>query len=336
MYALSERIIAADAVSSLLDTMYDDVIGPPGCNGRVCVSDSDMKYIEEYIRKRKPTVAELRGLMHDSTALSVLDRQSMIDGICNIDFRKGNTDNFNSALNPILFALQNSAKDVHRRLLIAGGGSIPHQTQRQFWNSILKHCCTGFVTALSKIKFLPLQASGAPNHLLFIMAERFRETLSTINNMLPGEGDVETQYLDAYIQAHGYTSSELLAWCKNQLAYHVSHLTAIIMKNEKMQIASNRAAEVEMWYCQLLQYLKQNNIRSHQLMPTKDGEKQHPVVIGPEDLRNKSKSPRNREQKSTPRSTDHKSTPRSTDHKSTPRSTATDNKSRSTGDRGRR
>jgi len=132
---------------------------------------------------------------------------------------------------PYLEQQRNQVDELARRIPCAGGGSIPHTTQRVVWGWMevrFMQECAEVVAKCGRKK---------SQEALCVMAEDFQVIRGAVRenpNFKAAEGAEEVPllpadhpladtaqwaYLDQFLEAHGYTPNEALVWSKRHPEY---------------------------------------------------------------------------------------------------------------------
>jgi len=127
--------------------------------------------------------------------------------------------------------LKNQIDELARRIPCAGGGSVPHATQRAVWGWMEVRIMQECVEVVAKCGRRKSQEA------LCVMAEDFQAVRSAVREnqhfraaeasedapLLPPDHPlgqaVLWSYLDQYLEAHGYLPNEALVWCKRHPEY---------------------------------------------------------------------------------------------------------------------
>lgn len=193
--------------------------------------------MERFFANQEVVAAELRTFVLMCAARDMLERPDVgrisLDHFSNTvqtlrwdakDFSQG------SPASPYLEQLRNQIDELGRRIPCAGGGSIPHATQRVVWGWAEARVMQECVEVIAKCGRKKTQEA------VFCMAEDFEKLRSAmrvsfkvadsseelpplISEGHPLAATASWDYLHQYLEAHGIASNDALVWCKRHPEY---------------------------------------------------------------------------------------------------------------------
>eukprot|EP00931_Biecheleriopsis_adriatica_P004222 TRINITY_DN105924_c0_g1_i1.p1 TRINITY_DN105924_c0_g1~~TRINITY_DN105924_c0_g1_i1.p1 ORF type:complete len:1007 (-),score=237.50 TRINITY_DN105924_c0_g1_i1:22-2613(-) len=245
---LSERCVGVESVRSLLLSMQD----LKGQIEALLPKSAAQEAVDRFLQSEEAVASQLRTFVLMYAARDVLEVPDVgrisLDHFSNTlqalrweskDFSQG------SPAAPYVQNLRGQIDELARRIPCAGGGSIPHATQRSVWGwlevRLMQECCE--VLAKCGRKKSP--------EVLVCLAEDFQAIRGAVQQhfqvpdeelkLLPQDhplcSTVEWSYLDGYLEAHGYMQNEVGMWCKSHIEYpirlHKALLEFVLGNNQK-------------------------------------------------------------------------------------------------------
>eukprot|EP00929_Paragymnodinium_shiwhaense_P016840 TRINITY_DN12548_c1_g1_i3.p1 TRINITY_DN12548_c1_g1~~TRINITY_DN12548_c1_g1_i3.p1 ORF type:complete len:984 (-),score=213.49 TRINITY_DN12548_c1_g1_i3:98-3049(-) len=229
---LVERCVGADSVASLMVDLKES----QEFLGTLLPRGVGQEALERFLPAHEVIVAQLRTFVLSAAARDLLEipdvgRVSLDQFSATVQAQRWDGKDFSqgSPAAPFLEQMRAQIDELARRLPCAGGGSIPHATQRCIWGWMevrLIHECAELVSRLGRKK---------SQEALFVISEDFQTLRKAVGHHFQSQEDEEDvdllppdhplvaivawSYLDHYVQAHGGVANEAIVWCKRHPEY---------------------------------------------------------------------------------------------------------------------
>jgi len=240
---LAERCVGVESVCALLNDLRDlrewlTTLVPKG---------AAQEEVERFLPQQEVIASQLRMFVLMSAARDVLEvpdvgRISLEHFSNTVQGLKWDVKDFSqgSPAQPYLEQMRAQIDELARRIPCAGGGSIPHATQRTVWSWMQVRIIQECVEVIAKI------GKKKSQEALFRLAEDFKtlrdmsvqqnfkvagseEEQSLLPEGHPLAETVDWVYLDKYLEAHGFvTTNEAVIWCKKNPQYPLRLLKALV------------------------------------------------------------------------------------------------------------
>jgi len=263
---LAERCVGVESVCSLLLELRDamkwlSALLPRGAGGNADEA------IERFLPQQEAVASQLRTFVLMCAARDILEtpdvgRVSLEHFSSTVQALRWDVKDFSqgSPAAPYLEQLRAQVEELARRIPCAGGGSVPHATQRTLWGWVkvrIMQECAEVIARCGRRK---------THDAIFCLAEDFRSLRSALQlhfgengaseegeSLLPAghplQGIAAWTYLDNFLEAHGIMPNEVIVWCKAHPEYSLRLMKAVIEYVHSTPKAQKQyVAEIELYF----------------------------------------------------------------------------------------
>lgn len=229
---LAERCVGVESVCALLS----DLRGVQQWVSALLPRGSAQEAVERSFAAQEAIAGQLRHFVLMCTARDVLEMPDV--GRVSLDHFSSTVQNLRweakdfaqgSPAGPYMEQLRGQVEELARRIPCAGGGSIPHATQRLLWRWVEARVIQECAEVISKV------GRKKSREALTVLNDDFLAFRNALKaNFRPAEGSEEESllgsdhilsatvtwaYLDHYVEAHNTSPGEALVWCKSNPWY---------------------------------------------------------------------------------------------------------------------